>query len=168
MRMRPPLQRQVFKADLRTAETVDKGHGRVDKRRMETLSRLPSPIDFPGAKQIGRIHRERINKGIVSSETICFITSLPRLRANASALLNLARSHWSIENGIHRVRDVTFGEDACTVTTGSAPQVLAALRNASITLLRRSGIKCIALALRRMAAHPAHALELLDRSLKDF
>ena len=162
------MESQVFKADLRTAATVDKGHGRVDKRRIETLSRMSSRIDFPGAKQIGRIHRERINKGGVSSETICFITSLPRLRANASALLNLARSHWSIENGIHRVRDVAFGEDACTVTTGSAPQVLAALRNASMTLLRQTGIKCIARALRSMAAHPAHAIELLRRPLKDF
>jgi len=58
-------------------------------------------------------------KGLVTCETICFITSLPRLHANASALLNLARSHWSIENGIHRVRDVAFGEDACTVTTAA-------------------------------------------------
>jgi len=47
------------------------------------------------------------------------------LKAHAPALLKLARSHWSIENGLHRVRDVSMGEDACTVTSGAAPQVLA-------------------------------------------
>jgi len=115
-----------------------KGHGRIDRRSIETRSRIPPRVDFPGAKQIGRIRRARSIKCVVTAETICFITSLPRLRANAPALLNLARSHGSIENGLQRVRDVSMGEDACTVTRGSAPQALAALRNAVLSLLRQS------------------------------
>ena len=153
---------------MRTAETWDKGHGRIDERKIEVLSLLPSRLDFPGAKQIGRIERRRISKGVVSTETIFFITSLPRLRANAPTLLKIMRSHWSIENNLHRVRDVTFGEDACTVTVGDAPQVLAALRNAAITLTRLTDFPSSARALRRMAAHPREALELLGRSWKDF
>jgi len=125
-------------------------------------------IDFPGAKQIGRIRRERSIKGSVTFETICFITSLPRLRANAPALLNLARSHWSIENALHRVRDVSMGEDACTVTSGQAPQALAAMRNAVLSLLRQSKVANVARALRRYAAHPAEALLLLARRVADF
>ena len=147
---------------------MDKGHGRIDRRSIETSSHIPSLVDFPGAKQIGRIQRERSIKGIVTTETICFITSLPRLRANAAALLNLARSHWSIENQLHRVRDVSMGEDACTVASGAAPQALAALRNALLTLLRQSRARNIARALRRFAAHPQEALDLLSRSPADF
>lgn len=168
MARRSPLERQARKADLRTAETVDKGHGRIDRRSIETLSHIPSIVDFPGAKQIGRIRRERLVKGVVTAETICFITSLPRLRANAGALLKLARGHWSIENKLHRVRDVSMGEDACTVTSGAAPQAYAALRNALLALLRQNQVANIARALRRFAAHPQEALTLLARSATDF
>lgn len=168
MAERSPLERQKYKADLRTAETVDKGHGRVDKRSIQTLAGLPSMIDFPGARQIGLIQRQRIIKGVVSTETVCIITSLSRLHANAAALLKLSRTHWSIENKVHRVRDVTFGEDACTVTSGNAPQALAALRNALVTLLRQNKFSNIARALRRFAAHPSAALDLLRGLESDF
>jgi predicted transposase YbfD/YdcC len=168
MSARSPLETQALKADLRTAETVDKGHGRIDGRSIQTHSRIPSLIDFPGAKQIGRIRRERSIKGAVTVETICFITSLPRLRANAAALLKLARSHWSIENRLHRVRDVSMGEDACTVSSGPAPQALAAMRNAVLSLLRKSKVANVARATRRFAAHPFEALALLARTVADF
>lgn len=168
MARRFPLERQARKADLRTAETLDKGHGRIERRSIETCSRIPALVDFPGAKQIGRIRRERSVKGVVTTETICFVTSLPRLSANAPALLKLARSHWSIENELHRVRDVSMGEDACTVSSGAAPQVLAALRNAVLSVLRQAQISNIARAMRRFAAHPQEALQLLARSSADF
>ena len=147
---------------------MDKGHGRVDTRRIETLSILPSSIDFPGAKQIGRIERQRTIKGEIAVETVYFITSLPRLRANAAALLKLSRAHWSIENKVHRVRDVTFGEDACTVTSGNAPQVLAALRNALVTLLGQYTFPNLARAHRRFAARPLSAINLLRGLCSDF
>jgi predicted transposase YbfD/YdcC len=168
MARRSPLERQALKADLRTAETVDKGHGRIDRRSIQTCSRIPSLIEFPGAKQIGRIRRERTCGGETTIETVCFVTSLTRLRANAPALLNLARSHWSIENSLHRVRDVSMGEDACTVASGAAPQALAALRNALLCLLKKNRVLNVARALRRFAAHPAEALNLLARRVTDF
>ena len=147
---------------------MDKGHGRIDTRSIEALSHIPSLVEFPGAKQIGRIRRERSEKGKVSVETVCFVTSLPRLRSNAPALLKLARDHWSIENSLHRVRDVSMGEDACTVTSGSAPQVLAGLRNALLSLLRQNKTTNVARALRRFAAHPGEAIALLARKVMDF
>jgi predicted transposase YbfD/YdcC len=142
---------------------VDKGHGRIDRRSIQTSACIPLGIDFPGAKQIGRIRRERTIQGRVTVETICFITSLSRLRANAPALLKLARSHWSIENALHRVRDVSMGEDACTVTSGSAPQVLAGLRNAVLAILRKSKVGNVARAIRGFAAHASEALARLNR-----
>src|SRR5436190_4349069 len=125
-------------ADLREAKDFGKEHGRLETRRIETLSRLPGRIDFPGAKQICRITRERTINGEKSIQIVLAITSLSRLRANAQALLELSRRHWSIENRLHYVRDVSMGEDACTVSSGSAPQFLAALRNLSIFLLRKA------------------------------
>lgn len=80
------------------------------------------------------------------------ITSVPRPRAGAATLLSWHRGHWGIENRLHHVRDVAFGEDANRTRCGSGPQVLAALRNAAISHLRLSGVANIAAALRRNAA----------------
>lgn len=51
----------------------------------------------------------------------------------------MSRAHWEIENRLHWVRDVTLREDGCRVRSGHAPQVLAACRNAVLTLLHRLG-----------------------------
>jgi hypothetical protein len=59
-------------------------------------------------------------------------------------LLELSRAHWGIENRLHCVRDVTFQEDRCRVRSGHAPQVLAALRNVAIRLIRCLGFTNIA------------------------
>jgi hypothetical protein len=72
------------------------------------------------------------------------------------------REHWGIENELHYVRDVTLGEDGCRVRKGSAPQVLAAVRNAVIHLLGGLGAPSCASAIRRFNAHPEEALALLD------
>jgi hypothetical protein len=80
------------------------------------------------------------------------ITSVPKEQADAARLLGWWRGHWGIENRSHYVRDVTLGEDASRVRTGSAPQVLAAFRNAAIGWLRLQGVGNIAEALRRNAA----------------
>src|SRR5947209_18570173 len=82
-------------------------------------------------------------------------------QADAARLLELARGHWGIENGLHYVRDVTLGEDACRVRTGSAPQVLAGLRNVAVHLLRGARAASVAAATRRFAARPRDALPLL-------
>jgi predicted transposase YbfD/YdcC len=87
--------------------------------------------------------------GTVSTETRYFITSAPRKLADASQLLRWARGHWSIENRSHYVRDVTFGEDASRIRKGSGPEVMAAIRNATIGFLRSIGATNIAETLRR-------------------
>lgn len=89
------------------------------------------------------------------------ITSLPRSRADAAKLLSGWRGHWGIENRLHYVRDVTFGEDASRIRTAAAPQVLAAIRNAAITLLRSWQHTNLAAALRENAYQPARLLTRL-------
>lgn len=88
------------------------------------------------------------------------ITSLPA-SVPARRLLALARGHWAIENRLHYVRDVTCGEDASTIRSGSAPQVMAALCSAHLALLRRAGWRNIAEAHRYYAWSPGKALRLL-------
>ena len=82
--------------------------------------------------------------------------------AGAARLLHLNRNHWSIENNLHRVRDVTFGEDASRVRRGNSPQVLAATRNALTHILSAARVPNFAAALRRFAIRPFEALRLLN------
>jgi len=81
------------------------------------------------------LRRERRVKGTVEVEVSYAITSLSPDEANAERLLVFVRDHWTIENQLHSVRDVTLGADACRVRTGAGPPVLAALRNAVVHLL---------------------------------
>lgn len=96
---------------------------------------------WPGLAQVCRITRERIVRGKASSETVYAITSLTADQAGPARLLALSREHWGIENKLHHVRDVTCREDQARTNAGSAPQVLAALRNTALTVVRRLGFK---------------------------
>jgi hypothetical protein len=120
-------------------------------------------LEWPGQQQVFMVQRERINlrTGEVQRETVYGVTSLGPQRADAARLLRLLRGHWVIENRSHWVRDVTFDEDRSQVRVGSIPEVLAALRNAAIGLLRLGGAPNIAAATRFMAARPREALGLL-------
>lgn len=73
---------------------------------------------------------------------------MPRDQADAAQLLAWWRGHWGIENRSHYVRDVTLDEDACRIRKGNAPQNLAALRNAIVSMLRLEGHTNIAAGLR--------------------
>ena len=92
------------------------------------------------------------------------ITSLPAGRVDAARLLETWRGHWGIENQVHWVKDVVFGEDRSQVRTGSAPQLLAALRILVIGMLRLSGVKSIWAALRYYAWKPWETLSLIGLS----
>ncbi len=140
---------------------VDQGHGRREVRRLTSSTALAHYLDWPGVQQVFCVERERTWGGQTTCEVAYGLTSLPRRRANAERLLELNRGHWRIENQLHYVRDVTFGEDACRVRSGAAPQVLASLRNAIIGLLNAHGYPNKAAALRFFAARPLRACHLV-------
>jgi predicted transposase YbfD/YdcC len=129
--------------------TLDKGHGRRECRTLKTTTALNDYLNWPGVAQVGQIESVVEQDGTVSKETRYFITSAPRKLAHAVQLLLWARGHWSIENRSHYVRDVTFGEDASRIRKGSGPEVMAAVRNATIGFLRSIGATNIAETLRR-------------------
>ena len=105
--------------------------------------------------------RERTIKGQTTVEKVYGITSLSVEEADATRLLELTRGHWAIENGLHYKRDVTLGEDNSRVRKGTAPQVLAAIRNSIIHVLGDTGAESLAAGLRTMSNCFAKALSLL-------
>ncbi len=144
------------------AEETCKGHGRLENRKLEATDILRDYLDWPGVEQVCRIERTRIIAGKErKTEIVHAITSLSKEKASAEDLLRLSRAHWGIENRLFCVRDVSFREDQCRVRKGSGPQVLAAIRNAAITLLRRLGHSNIAAALRHYMMNYVDASRLV-------
>lgn len=136
-------------------------HGdRREVRRLWASTALEGHLDWPGARQVLKVAREVERKGQRRSEVRYAVTSLGP-GVGPGRLLALVRGHWAIENQLHWVRDVSFGEDACRVRMGAAPQVLAALRNVVLGLLRRHGATNIAAALRHNGWQPRAVLHLL-------
>ena len=135
-----------------TATTLDKGHGRRERRTLRATTALNDYLDWPGVAQVGEVTCQVDEKGKRTEATRYVITSVPREVAGACELLSYARGHWSIENKSHYVRDVTFGEDASRIRKRSGPEVMAAIRNAAIGFLRSMGVANIAEALRRNAS----------------
>jgi Transposase DDE domain len=142
----------VWETEQNTATTLDKGHGRRERRTLKATTALNDYLNWPGVAQVGQIESVVEQDGKVSIETRYFITSVPRELADARQLLQWARGHWSIENRSHYVRDVTLDEDASRVRKGSGPEVMAAIRNATIGFLRLTGATNIAQAIRRNAS----------------
>jgi len=129
---------------------------------VRTTSILTLQQKWPGLAQGLEITRERTVQGKTTVEVEYAMTSLKPDEADAERLSGLVREHWGIENRLHYVRDVTLGEDACRVRKGSAPQVLAAVRNAIVHLLAGVAMPSRAAVIRRLNAHPEEALALLD------
>ena len=122
--------------DVEYAETVEKGHGRFEIRRLAVSREAAPHLDWPGAAQVCRIERIRERAGKKPSREISYaVTSLPRARACPDDLLAFIRRHWGIENRLHHRRDVGLREDASRIRTGNAPQALAALRNTVLRLV---------------------------------
>jgi predicted transposase YbfD/YdcC len=155
-----PLQAS-FVVDV--SETINEGHGRIERRRLTTSTVLNEHVDWPGVQQVFCLERVFTYKktGEATLQVVYGITSLTPDEATAKQLLAFTRQHWHIENKSHWVRDVTFDEDRSQVRRGNLPQVMATLRNTVINLLRATGVADIAKALRRYAACPDEALALL-------
>src|ERR1700754_4657116 len=138
-RLFPPRQQRLWLEAIDTATTLEKGHGRTERRTLTATTALNSYLRWPGVGQVGRIESVVQRGGQRTTETRYFITSVPRPRAGAEDLLRWSRGHWTIENRSHYVRDVSLGEDASRIRKGSGPEVMAALRNLAIGILRSTG-----------------------------
>jgi len=142
--------------------TTDKAHGRQEQRTMR-LTAVTAGIGFGHAALVMQITRRsrRLTGGRWRTETIYAITDLTAEQTTAVELADAVRAHWGIENRLHWVRDVSYGEDLSQVRTGHGPAVMATLRNLAISLLRKAGATNIAAACRHLSRHPARALTMI-------
>ena len=141
-----------------TARTADRGR-RVT--RTIKVADVPDWIDFPAAARVARLRRTVTANGAKTVEVVYLITSASHTDAPPCRLADWVQGHWGIENRLHWIRDVIFGEDGSQVATGQAPRVMASCRNLAISMLRIAGWDNIAAGLRHHARHPDHALKLL-------
>jgi predicted transposase YbfD/YdcC len=158
----PPSPLTIDAAD--DVTTCDKGHGRLDIRTLERSAALNDYLAWPDVGQVLRrtCQRVALATGVIADEISYGVSSLTPREASAAQVEALWRGHWTIENRVHRVRDVTWGEDASQVRRGQAPQALAALRNGLLSLLRACGWTQIADATRHYGAFPHRAITLLS------
>lgn len=147
----------------RAAEHRDRHGDRHEVRRLWASTALQGYLEWPGVQQVCKLERLTERKGKLSGEVRYAITSLGE-EVGPEQLLRHVRGHWGIENRLHWVRDVTLGEDASQVRTGAAPQVMAALRNVVIGLLRQANWTNIAAGLRHNGWQTGAALQLLGIS----
>ena len=154
--------------DAETAQTLEKGHGRIEARRVTSSAQVSARLSWPYVSQAFRLQRTVTDcrTGQVREETAYGITSLAPLAAGPERLLAVARGHWSIENGLHYRRDVTFREDACRMKSHRAAQVLAVFNNLALGLLRTAGWQNLAAARRYYQAHLAEALALITKPFR--
>ena len=121
-------------------QTVNGGHGRIEKRQCwaisgeDSLSFLRNHGEWTGLQTIIMIQSERHLADKITHQTRYFISSLSN---DAQLLLATKRSHWGIENKLHWTLDVSFREDDSRVRQGNAPQNFATLRHMALNLLKQ-------------------------------
>ena len=158
----PPTVPVAPLTDRRVAHTVESGHGRSRERRELVASTdLADYLAWPGAAQVFRLERTWREHGQAKRTLRYGITSLFPEQADADRLLKLRRGHWSIENRLHRHKDVNFSEDASLIHVGQGPTVMALLRDAALNLLHGAGVRRIASRLRIHSQHPEQAIALV-------
>jgi predicted transposase YbfD/YdcC len=147
-------------------QAVDKGHGRLEIRRRwvitdpDVLAWLQAEHHWPGLAAIGLVQTERRRADATTAGTRYYLLSRP---LSARTLGEAARSHWGIENQVHWVLDVSFGEDRSRIRRGVAAENAAILRRIALNVIRQHPWKRYSIKARRLIAgwNDAYRLELL-------
>jgi predicted transposase YbfD/YdcC len=138
------------------ARSVRLAHGRLEERTLVAADARDLP--WPHARQVLRLHHRFVHKRtgrVLSEKTLYAVTSLRPTDASPAQLLQLWQAHWTIENRLHWLRDVVFGEDRSTTRTDQAPHALAALRNLAISLIHLYRGSAVTAAREYYGRHPA-------------
>lgn len=169
----PRLRRQLAELPWRPVEghrSAKTGHRRRQIRVLKVVT-IAAGIEFPHARQAVQITRRTRpisartgKKGRWRTKTVYAITDLAPHEAQPEERAAWIRGHWQIENSLPWVRDVTYAEDLSQIRPGTAPQVMATLRNLAISLHRLAGATNIAATLRhhaRNATRPPQPLKII-------
>ena len=120
---------------------VDKGHGRIETRTSvvsEAIGWLQQEHAWPGLAAIGKVTRTREINAETSTETAYYLLSTP---LSAERFGQVVRQHWTIENSLHWVLDVTMQEDWARQRKDHGPENLALLRKLSLNVARLESSK---------------------------
>jgi predicted transposase YbfD/YdcC len=135
-------------------ETVDKEHGRFEARRYWVTAQLDyfrhQREEWAGLTSVGMVEAERTVDGVTSKEVRYFISSLPG--DDAVKFASAVRRHWTVENNLHWVLDVAFGEDDSRVRKDNAPENMAMLRHLALNLLKADTTTKVGVQTRRKKA----------------
>lgn len=136
-----------------TDVTVECNKGRIETREVEVyddLYGIDTTNDWIGLKVLLKITRKvesKSGKEDKTKEVAYYICSNDKLSAKE---FNYGiRSHWSIENSLHYVKDVTFKEDESKIHKGNAPEIFSIVRNFAINGFRRLKTKNFKSGIRR-------------------
>ena len=151
--------------DFQEAVSLDKAHGRLERRRLTSSAMLAGEVAWPHLQQVFKLEREieQLSTGKRRSEVSYGITSLNRQEADAERLQGVKRKHWEIENGLHYRRDWSLREDYCRLKTGHAAQAMAILNNLVVGLVRKAGFQYLPDGRRNYSARPLEGLKLILR-----
>ncbi len=129
---------QMLAADA-VAEEIDYGHGRIEQRTCSAiadLSLVEKAAEWASLQGLVRIQSERFHKatGPTERQIRYYITSI---KPDAARLNRSIRQHWGIENKLHWVLDVGFGEDLDRKRAGHAAQNFSVLNRIALNLLKQ-------------------------------
>lgn len=150
--------------DFESAKAVSKGHGRLEERTITVSSQLKDYLEWPYLEQVFMLARRftSTKTGEINEQTIYGFTSLSSDNVTPDNLLEMTRSYWGIENGLHYRRDVTLNEDRTRMTKGNMGQAMACINNLVIGLLiGKLQYRYLPEARRFFDAHPNKAFDLI-------
>lgn len=156
---KPSIDACENKNEFEYACSVDKGHGRVEKRETYVFSNIQNEIrdcdkwrDLLAVIMVVRTTTKlnpKENQPKITTETQYYITS--KVSTRAAELGEFIRNHWNIENGCHWVLDVVFREDDARNRAGNSAKNFATLRRMALAILKSESSKT-SINLRRMRA----------------
>jgi len=143
---------------------TDTSHGRHVVRSIRVIVAAQRWISFPGVTLVAQVTRTRTDTKTgrkAKPETVYLLSSLPATEADPATIAAYIQNHWQIENAVHWVRDVTFGEDARRIRAGNAPHILATLTNLVLAVFRLHHSTNIAEARRDCQWSQPHLVKLI-------
>jgi predicted transposase YbfD/YdcC len=127
-------------------QTVDGDHGRIETRRVWVTDQLDDWLEadqrerWPGLKSVAVVEAKReVPLQKTSVERRYFISSISG--TDASGMAQIIRGHWSVENKLHWVLDVSFAEDQSRQRKDHSAENFSRLRRIALNLLRREKTK---------------------------
>lgn len=130
------LERDIGGQFVKSTQTIEADHGRIETRRCTVCSDTQWLIDrhkWPGLKAVAMTEYTREIRGKIETVRRFYIASFADCPEKIARHI---RSHWQVENSLHWVLDVTFRQDECRIRKGNAAANFATINHAATNLLR--------------------------------